>query len=603
MVSSFGNNRLQKKYFSDFSFYFNNPELSDVIIQVTEHGYNPNEHQQQQQQSNSKLALSDTIESFYAHKFVLSARSPVFMKMLSSAMRESSSPIIYSHFPKQTFQSILHYMYSGKIEINPSTVLDILASADYYNLEDLKEFCGWYSLRTCMEGDTEMDICRVLHSAEQYHLDKIKNLCFDYITQHSMDILLSSPNWHLLTEESLISILEQDNLRVPEVEIFDSLVRWAQKQYTILRDLGVIQEGQREEFLRKKLARPLKSIRFASMYPYQLSSHIELSGLVDREILYEAYRYCCARVLPSRPTASQLRQGVSELKFQKLGDSNGVLHHLGTLEDTEEYESPVARKIVKVTSSSMSIGYPHPFAGRIPTNMYTDKEENAHFTVDISSKYVLCPTYYSMRYGGDSQGSIYAAPKNWQLLGSLDQQEWTVLREHVNDLSIKDGYSIAGWEVKSVHSYRYFRIQMTGPNQRDGTELCACCFEIYGRLVKLEDDEESQQLCIQLFDSEGTQCDGTIVEIGKEQTKVLVDSIILNEDKPIDQQQYPIDIATSLPKASRSDWMIEKLSEIGIRNLYLIETDHSKSSAASNINLNKLERLERKIIEASKQSR
>ncbi|EGC28716.1 hypothetical protein DICPUDRAFT_51693 [Dictyostelium purpureum] len=519
MVSQ-GKNKLIQKYSSDFSYYFNNPELSDIIIQVSENGFldqdfnfykptpiklmgdrkptiteiieitkqnnncidkNNSNNLKNKNENNS----NNDLDYFYTHKFVLSARSPVFMKMLSCQMMESNSYIITSHFPKNIFYIVLKFLYSGKVEMNASNVLDVLAAADYYQLEDLKDFCGKFSLQTCIDG--ELDICRVLHAAEQYGLEKIKTLCLDYISQHSMDILLSSPNWHLLTEENLISILEQDNLRVPEVEIFDSLVRWAEKQYLILKDISPV-EIVKEDFLKKKLSRPLKSIRFASMFPHQLSNHIEASGIVDREILFDAYKYCAAHVPTKNPSSCELRQGVKEFTFQYNGDTNGVLYYFGTLEDMDDYESPATRKIVTVTSSSMSIGYPHPFVSRTSTNMYTDKEENSFFCVDLGAKHVLCPTYYSMRYGGDSQGSIYAAPKNWQLLGSLDGIEWSILCDHKNDMSLKEGYSIAGWEVKSIHSYRYLKILQTGPNQRDGHELCVCCFEVYGRLVNLEDN-------------------------------------------------------------------------------------------------------------------
>ncbi|KAF2071666.1 hypothetical protein CYY_007020 [Polysphondylium violaceum] len=506
MVSAIGKNRLRKKYSSDFSYYFNNPELSDIIIQVTENGYTdqyikpiqlincsnpPTRDEITTTINNSNNDGNHKVDFFYAHKFVLSARSPVFSKMLSCQMMESHCNILTSHFPKNIFYSILKFMYSGNIEMEPTEILDVLASADYYQLDDLKEFCGWYSLKVSILGESDLDICRVLCAAEQYGLDKIKSLCLDYISQHSMDILLSSPNWHLLSEENLISILDQDNLRVPEVEIFDSLVRWADKQYTVLKDLSPVGfEIEKQDYIKKKLEIPLNYIRFASMFPHQLSTHIEKYDIVGNDILFEAYRYCAAGTPTKRANSSELRQGVRDFDHDFDGDTNGVLYYLGSSDDTQDYESPVTRKIVKVTSSTMSIGYPHPFAGRTPTNMYTDKEEGSYFCIDLGPKHVLCPTYYTMRYGGDSQGSIYAAPKNWQLLGSLDGEDWTILKEHVDDVSLKDGYSMAGWEIKSIHSYRYLKVLQTGPNQRDGNELCVCCFEAYGRLVHLEDDDD-----------------------------------------------------------------------------------------------------------------
>ncbi|KAM9964035.1 hypothetical protein ACTFIW_005678 [Dictyostelium discoideum] len=50
--------------------------------------------------------------------------------------------------------------------------------------------------------------------------------------------------------------------------------------------------------------------------------------------------------------------------------------------------------------------------------------------------------------------------------------------------------------------------------------------------------------------------------------------------------------------------MIEKLTEIGVKNLFLLESEHSKSSPSSgSLTSNKLDRFERIIIESSKQSK
>ncbi|GAM19224.1 hypothetical protein SAMD00019534_023990, partial [Acytostelium subglobosum LB1] len=434
----------------------------------------------------------------YAHKFILCARSPVIKRMLSSSMVEASSSVLRIRFPATAVRAMLKYLYSGLIELTSCTVLDIMSVADYYSLEELLEYCGWYSLRVCMEGDKDMDICKVLFAAEQYGLAKIRTMCIEYITQHSMDTLLSSPNWHLLTEESVITILKQDNLRVPEVEIFDSLVRWARKQFAVLQEIADqattpsdAVDAFEQDFLRRKLKRPLECVRFANMTTHQLSNHIEASGLVDKEIMFDVYRGLASKDAVGRDESSgTLRQGVQDFRFGSPGDEKGLFYYFGTCEDTTEYESPVARNIVTVSSSAMSIGYPHPFVSRLPTNMYTDKLENSHFTVDLTERFVICPTYYSMRYAGDSQGSIYAAPKRWQLQGSLDGCQWDVLRDHVDDLTLKEGFAVGAWPVDSTHSYRYLRIQMTGLNQRDGYELCVCCFEVYGRLVKLKDQED-----------------------------------------------------------------------------------------------------------------
>ncbi|KYQ94323.1 hypothetical protein DLAC_04622 [Tieghemostelium lacteum] len=115
---------------------------------------------------------------------------------------------------------------------------------------------------------------------------------------------------------------------------------------------------------------------------------------------------------------------------------------------------------------------------------------------------------------------------------------------------------------------------------------------------------------IELFDSNGQAYRGIISEVNKNDSKVNLVSMITSapEDQQIESKStgdisFPIDVATSIPKISRADWMIEKLNEIGTRSLYLLETEYSKSSAQSTISENKLDRFHRIVIESSKQSK
>ncbi|KAN0029275.1 hypothetical protein ACTFIV_011158 [Dictyostelium citrinum] len=153
---------------------------------------------------------------------------------------------------------------------------------------------------------------------------------------------------------------------------------------------------------------------------------------------------------------------------------------------------------------------------------------------------------------------------------------------------------------------------------------------------------------IEVFDSNGQNCQAAIIEIGKNETKLKIQlnseinknsttttttKTIINEDYSFDNNNkynnnsnnnnndnnnnkkgddeiniinnnINIDLATSLPKLQRAEWMIEKLTEIGIKNLFLLESEHSKSSPSSgSLTSNKLDRFERIIIESSKQSK
>ncbi|EGC30925.1 hypothetical protein DICPUDRAFT_157290 [Dictyostelium purpureum] len=107
---------------------------------------------------------------------------------------------------------------------------------------------------------------------------------------------------------------------------------------------------------------------------------------------------------------------------------------------------------------------------------------------------------------------------------------------------------------------------------------------------------------IELFDSNGKNGVAKIIEINKNETILQLENLGIESTNS--EEINKIDIATSLPKLARAEWMIEKLSEIGISNLILLETEFSKSSPqSSSITNNKLDRFERIVIESSKQSR
>ncbi|EFA74896.1 hypothetical protein PPL_11930 [Heterostelium album PN500] len=109
---------------------------------------------------------------------------------------------------------------------------------------------------------------------------------------------------------------------------------------------------------------------------------------------------------------------------------------------------------------------------------------------------------------------------------------------------------------------------------------------------------------VELFD--GNQSVIAVIDsIGKNHSDLIISKINESTSSADNQHTFDsrIDIASSLPKASRGDWMVEKLTELDVRSLYLIETDYSKSSKSSNITDNKFDRYQRIIIEAAKQSK
>jgi len=96
---------------------------------------------------------------------------------------------------------------------------------------------------------------------------------------------------------------------------------------------------------------------------------------------------------------------------------------------------------------------------------------DTHVTITLPTP--LVPTHYAIMHGMYDSAMV---PRSWQLKASNDGVRWTVLRDHVNDLSFGVGaYPKQTWALDAsvVGSYTRFRIQSTGPNGRPDDEEAA----------------------------------------------------------------------------------------------------------------------------------
>jgi 16S rRNA (uracil1498-N3)-methyltransferase len=97
---------------------------------------------------------------------------------------------------------------------------------------------------------------------------------------------------------------------------------------------------------------------------------------------------------------------------------------------------------------------------------------------------------------------------------------------------------------------------------------------------------------IELFDMAGNVGQAEIIALAP---GVRVRVLSLTSQPPVRQ----LTVAAAVPKADRADWMIEKLSEIGVTRFIPLRTRHSVVHPEGR---SKLQRWERIAIEAAKQS-
>ena len=163
-----------------------------------------------------------------------------------------------------------------------------------------------------------------------------------------------------------------------------------------------------------------------------------------------------------------------------------MLYYLGTKSHSTTYANPHMSGDVKASRSSDGDGKAEDFVGRENVDCYTMSVANSWMMVDLGFGRALQVDHYCLRHGFD--GGSYVL-RNWNLEGSNDNIDWTVLREHNDDTSLaQEAYSESHWDVNSAASnspYRFFRILQTGPNSSGDNNLMCCGIELYGMYINV----------------------------------------------------------------------------------------------------------------------
>jgi 16S rRNA (uracil1498-N3)-methyltransferase len=99
---------------------------------------------------------------------------------------------------------------------------------------------------------------------------------------------------------------------------------------------------------------------------------------------------------------------------------------------------------------------------------------------------------------------------------------------------------------------------------------------------------------VEVFDGRGHAALSEVVAIAHDRVELVVRATLPPRVAP-----FSLTLASAVPKGDRFDWLVEKATELGVERLIPLLTDRSVVKPGPS----KLNRLERTIIEASKQCR
>jgi hypothetical protein len=153
---------------------FNNPIGSDIILKVNDSENNENKN------------------FLYAHKIILTQRSPVFHSMLLGGMKESSQKEIFlKDISFKTLSQLIEFLYTDEIQLdetwNYNDVIELFQSADKYGVSFLKNLCEEHLIKSI----NLENVCQILDCSDRMNSLIVKSTCKQFMMNHFGDILKS----------------------------------------------------------------------------------------------------------------------------------------------------------------------------------------------------------------------------------------------------------------------------------------------------------------------------------------------------------------------------------------------------------------------------
>ena len=121
-------------------------------------------------------------KSFYALREVLIRSSNTFRELLEAS---DARTIEITGISARGFESVLHYVYSGRVDIREDVAEELLRASDRFQLEGLKHLCGQFASNfIAMEN-----LCTVYNVSHSVNAQLLKTRCVMFMLEMSEEMV------------------------------------------------------------------------------------------------------------------------------------------------------------------------------------------------------------------------------------------------------------------------------------------------------------------------------------------------------------------------------------------------------------------------------
>ncbi|XP_071363004.1 kelch-like protein 4 isoform X1 [Trachinotus anak] len=262
-----------------------NTNSSDEFFQATNHAeqtFRKMETYLQHKQLCDVLLIAGD-HKIPAHRLVLSAVSDYFAAMFTSDVREAKQEEIKMEgVDPEALRSLVHFAYTGVLELKEETIESLLAAACLLQLSQVIQVCCNFLMKQLHPSN-----CLGIRSfADAQGCVDLLNVAHNYTMEHFLEVI-QNQEFLLLPTAEIVKLLSSDDINVPDEEtIFQALMMWV--RYDVQhrqQDLGVLLAYIRLPLLPPQLLADLENNKMFS------------DDLECQKLLMEAMKY---HLLPER---------------------------------------------------------------------------------------------------------------------------------------------------------------------------------------------------------------------------------------------------------------------------------------------------------------
>ena len=248
---------------------------------------------------------------FYAHKYVLGTSSAVFHAMFYGDLAEKDSVVHLKDTDEESLGEFLKFLYNDECNLTTDNVISVMYLSKKYIVPSLTEYVKAKLVRDIQPGN----VLDILEQAIRFEEKDLEKKCWQVIQWRASDIV-GSANFVNIKQTTLASLLKRDHLNIPEINLFQAVVKWIDHQCS-QEGLELITENRRSV-----IGDAVYDLRFIAMNQEEFARYVSKSGLLTTEELVPIYEKFNKLESPS------LKWKLPERKKEQTFDPTNVMIRL-----------------------------------------------------------------------------------------------------------------------------------------------------------------------------------------------------------------------------------------------------------------------------------